>query len=986
MAQTTATAQISAQHWQNLTVTRKLAPEWIRLNVTSVDQKGASELLHMNAKSAGMWLEGCNGQGQFRPDKPWSNQQGKKAPKYRTAYQDHYDAILPTHPNDPNYWHDIEKLKELAYSIDGTPCLILTEGLFKAISGCSNDLPTIALCGVEMGLTPAKNHPQGKRFLVPSLEPYAQAGFGFIIAFDADAAHKKAVINAEIMLAYALEQYNVPVYSITGTWVEEAGKGMDDYIQNHGIEEFRKRLIDAEKTREKYQKLTEEGKDKKPPRSGELGKELAEKYKERWVYCSELNSWLIYELEEIGIWTMVSDDYLSHALLIELEAKGLDKYRTNSYMNNILGYLKDKLFLHRWEENNDRFLPFNNGVYELATGKLHEHSPGFRLTWKLPRDYSCIATDFPTIKEFLVRLSSGNSRDYHILLYFMAAVLRGRYDLQKFLYLIGTGGSGKTKYMELLALLVGEKNLTTHSLEELEDKHNIIDLFGKRLLALPDQAPISNKKNSNFKRLTGGDYLSGRRLFKDTASFLFQGLALITSNPPFIFPASAANWLNRRMLLVECNNVVSKQERDPQLLPKMKAELNALTNYLLTIPDESLTKVLQGIDEPDLTPSSWEYQCQSDGLAAWINEYLIEDIEGISRIGSDGNQWKNEDYDPKVSSLYASYCHYCRQTGRTPKTTQTFSSDLIEITHRLLGWNVEKKTKRYAGKPQKVICGVRLRTEDDAKYLTIEELLTRDVATCNSSVITEVTSQGSSEKSHQSTDTTSCYHRNPVKSKEEKINFSTSTSPLSENGGSEEEKSKSGEVQNALVNQPAVTSVTHPTSTAKNTSPPDSKPLSSNGNSVPSQEVAIDYGSYPARNSDNYRHKEKRANQCKEQMLACSTQAELDIFKANSGFSENEIKWVWNHLLTGAEKEKVKAASRSSQNDLFEQASKSAHTGLSEQVEVLEVYDMIWVKHERCIGQIMAWNEVSFCYEVEFNNGETKFYYPNQLEKYINQS
>ena len=47
--------------------------------------------------------------------------------------------------------------------------LVVTEGGFKAIALCSNGLPAIALLGVEMGLTPASEDPQGKRYLVPEL-------------------------------------------------------------------------------------------------------------------------------------------------------------------------------------------------------------------------------------------------------------------------------------------------------------------------------------------------------------------------------------------------------------------------------------------------------------------------------------------------------------------------------------------------------------------------------------------------------------------------------------------------------------------------------------------------------------------------------------------------------------------------------------------------------------------------------------------------
>lgn len=111
-----------------------------------------------------------------------------------------------------------ETLKSKAYKIEGHPCLVLTEGFFKAIAGCANGIPTIALLGVEMGLTPTNADPQGKRYLVKTLERYARAGFGFIFALDADCADNKNVLIAQHKLAHQLKLFKAPLYSATGLW------------------------------------------------------------------------------------------------------------------------------------------------------------------------------------------------------------------------------------------------------------------------------------------------------------------------------------------------------------------------------------------------------------------------------------------------------------------------------------------------------------------------------------------------------------------------------------------------------------------------------------------------------------------------------------------------------------------------------------------------------------------------------------------------
>ena len=159
--------------------------------------------------------------------------------------------------------------------------IIVTEGGFKAISLCSHSHPAIALLGVEMGLTSSKDDPQGKRYLVSELERYVKQGFGVIFAFDADTYTKKPVKQALIKLARQIQKYNVPVYTLP-EWDEGDGKGVDDYIKNKGIEEFRQQLLSqAVSFDEWYDRYGEGAFDKKPPKPDIIGGEIAEKYRDR---------------------------------------------------------------------------------------------------------------------------------------------------------------------------------------------------------------------------------------------------------------------------------------------------------------------------------------------------------------------------------------------------------------------------------------------------------------------------------------------------------------------------------------------------------------------------------------------------------------------------------------------------------------------------------------------------------------------------------
>ena len=901
----TATNRLNQKHSQECLIKRGLNPDWTRASCFSIDQKQASEFLRYSAKSSGILIKGANGQSQFKPDKPWAEKQGKKAPKYRTALGDEYDALLPNHPTDPNYWLDLEKLKQRCYQINGHPMLLVTEGGFKAIATCSHNIPTIALLGVEMGLTPKLDDPQGKRYLVHTLETYAKAGFGFILAFDCDTYTKKPVIQALIKLAHQLQKFSVPVYTLP-KWNESEGKGIDDYIQKNGIEAFRKKLLSQTISFEQWHTLYgQDAFDKKPPKADLIGTKIADQYRDRWVYCDELKTWLVYGLEAEGIWTIVSKQFLAHAIDNILEGKNIVGYGTNAYIQNILGALERKLLIRKWsEKSTTEYLPFKNGVLELATNQLHGHNPGFRFTWQLPRDYTVVETSWRNIDNWLNEATRGNSEHKQLLICFAAAVLRGRNDLQKFLHLIGGGGSGKSTFTTLLTALVGESNTATLNLSDLEDKHEIARIFGKRLIVLPDQDKAP-KKMSNFKRLTGQDRLSGRRLFENGFEFVFSGLTVVTSNFP-VFHTNTGSWLTRRTSMIpfeyECP---SHLKRD--LIEEFKPELSAFTTYLLSISNAQIDAVFKGLNKQQKINSTvWESQIRSDGLASWVNEWVIADSDSLVKIGSNKFEWStDEDYCPQQSTLYGSYALYCRRTGRSAKSPQNFSAELLELVNRILGWKAEKTRTRINGQTARVIKGLKLRSEyDDGP--TVEEILESD-------------NQNDNQDDNQNDNLKAPSNIGSDKGDNLKSDFEENKNNFLPYCDSQVIGTYAEEVKNNISfnNEEVVTPVTNCAQSGIELVTPAVTPV------VTPAVTEINWQSYPYQSQDTFTLK-SRANKVKERVLNCTTQNELITLYAEGKVSEAEIDWLESNLLTAAECQQLKAVKATRQINLFDNSSKES--------------------------------------------------------------
>ena len=458
----------------------------------------------------------------------------------------------------------------------------------------------------------------------------------------------------------------------------------------------------------------------KPPLPQIIGGWFAEDLRERLLYSDQHQSWMSYELKHKGVWTAVGDNYVLSAIEAMCRQRGI--YPNNAYVSNVLGTMKRMLFCLEWTERpSNELLPFEDGVLFIESGNFQEHAPGFRLTWSLPRQFRGSAVNingWGSIASWLDEATEGNNRKKEILLAFAAASLRGMANLHKFLMLTGPGGTGKGVFSQLLTMVLGERNTWIGNLEDLSKADRIAELQTKRLALFDDQERYMGNL-SNFRSLTGGGQISGRKLYKDPINFHFKGLALITANQP-CFPASGISWLKRRIIQEEFRHHPSRP--NVYLQKQLEPELSAFTQYLLSIPVAEIERILSP-ESTGVNLTFWEDRIQADPLASWINDHIIHETGAFTAIGSDKDEWKEGDYDPTKSTLFGGYNLTCRQGNSIPLSKNKFSANLVELCQSVLGWRdvakIRKGDARY-------IVGIRFRTAADSAILPLDQTLNDD--------------------------------------------------------------------------------------------------------------------------------------------------------------------------------------------------------------------------------------------------------------------
>jgi putative DNA primase/helicase len=654
---------------------------WALANARSVTAKEATELLGYPVKSDGIWFEGANGVGQFRPDTRWKDKKGKLVGKFLSPLQTvcEVDIFIPNHPTDPSYW-ETENLKKACYHINDHPHIVTTEGAAKAIAGCAKGLPTVAVSGVENGLTGQKNDPEGKRFLVPTLRKLAEAGLGFIAAYDADVATNPSVATAERTLATQLGKFKVPVRTITGKWAKEIEgkdtKGMDDFIQHRGIEKFRailskaKLFDEAESQRETLDK-GDKKKGKQLPPPSEVAAEIAETYRNKLAWESEYQLWRRYHAKHDGVWDIETVETVKGLIDAHICSKGLPGFSAG-YISSIATLLQSRLEVRDWNEQAG-LIPLRDGVLDQVTQELKPHAPGYRFTWQLPFKWADRSVGCEPIEKFLLRIT-GNQAIANVLLAFLNCIVTRQSKYQRYLELKGGGGTGKSTYMGLARALAGEENTVSSQLKHLENNQfETAKFYGKLLGLFPDSERWQGEV-SVLKQMTGQDPIRyERKGVQQCRDFVFGGMVILSANEA---PESRdlTSGQERRKLTIELDIKVPEYE-DVELIEQFKPFLPGLLKRVLDIPREEVTRLIKHTDRqvPELAQVKWKQLCETNPIAGWLDEKAVIDPDAKGYIGLG-------DIDEAGRWLYANFCKHQQDSGvKNSIPMKRFSNNLRDL-------------------------------------------------------------------------------------------------------------------------------------------------------------------------------------------------------------------------------------------------------------------------------------------------------------------
>ncbi|MDC9728343.1 MAG: phage/plasmid primase, P4 family [Methyloprofundus sp.] len=444
-----------------------------------------------------------------------------------------------------------------------------------------------------------------------------------------------------------------------------------------------------------------------------LSETLAEVLKSVIAYCDISNEWYLCRN---GIWRKSTRNRVLKAINNELKKLLHDGYSINK-LNNTEAFLKLILTIDSWTEDKN-LLPLKNGILSIKQRELMAYSSDYKFTWQLPYEYK--PDEKLNIIETWLKESTNNDEEVInvIRAFFKIALTGGK--VQKFLEIIGAGGTGKSTLTRLLNMLVGEENSTTTDLKNLElNRFETAKLFNKRLAIINDSTRYGGEV-SVLKALTGGDSIRLEVKNKQQGeSFTYYGVVVIVANEA-IQSTDYSSGLARRRMPVIFNNRVTDEDKDKWrelggIEKAMEKEIPALLNWVLSMPEEDLNKTLDSINK-GMTKAQLLHITETNKLAAWIDDCLVLNENNECFIGGSLAKVKEQgEVDYSVNSkLYPNYESWCSENKVKPVAVQRFSNSLVDIAE-LLKFKVEKPPRDAKGRKIK---GFSIRRNEHNKEAT----------------------------------------------------------------------------------------------------------------------------------------------------------------------------------------------------------------------------------------------------------------------------
>jgi putative DNA primase/helicase len=299
------------------------------------------------------------------------------------------------------------------------------------------------------------------------------------------------------------------------------------------------------------------------------------------------------------------------------------------------------------------------GTVNLLSGKIQPHRRQdycTKITAAAPGG-SC-----PMWHEFLNRITAGDLELQAFLQRICGYSLTGITREHALFFLYGTGGNGKSVFVNSITGMLGDYAATAPVeafLASSFERHptDLAGLRGARLVTAIETEEGRRWAEAKIKSLTGGDAISARFMRQDFFQYTPQFKLMVAGNhKPGLRSVDEA--MRRRLNLIPFTVTIPPDERDKHLEEKLREEGGGILQWAI---EGCLAWQRDGLQPPAIVQKATEdYLAAEDKLGIWLEEHCKT----------------SPAYRTATAALFRDWKEWCDGSGEDPGSQKKFSQAL----------------------------------------------------------------------------------------------------------------------------------------------------------------------------------------------------------------------------------------------------------------------------------------------------------------------
>ena len=369
----------------------------------------------------------------------------------------------------------------------------------------------------------------------------------------------------------------------------------------------------------------------------------------------------------------------------------------NSHVNEVKGYIDGVAPVKEIQQ--PQLMAVKNGILDPYTGNLMKKNPNLIVTQRMPVIYIPTQREAPELFTFFETLFGKDEAMMRLVFEVFGYGLSPTNFMQKFFMLVGSGGNGKSAFLELLIRFYGDWNVSKLPLAKFDgDRFGTAGLYGKLLNIGDDIGSEAIRDTAELKKAVSGEPLRAEFKGQDAFSFKPRAKLFFSANElPRIYDTSQG-MLDRLCVIPFLNRIRGTEQADPEIINRLIGN-TANTTALLNFSIDGLNRIrsTRKFTLPDIVKQyTANYFVNCNPVALFVEAC---DHGEIMHYDAANRYTPLSIEENTTKEVYTTYVEWAKENGYRPVANNKFGQEM-----RALGY--ERKDVMKDGGRYRIYTGI----------------------------------------------------------------------------------------------------------------------------------------------------------------------------------------------------------------------------------------------------------------------------------------